>query len=162
MDPLTAFGLAANVVQFVTFAAGLISKPREVHNLAKGTTNDVLILDTIYTELLALSSKLEVSSQIDPDITIVPGKSALVDHTVAISKLSQTCKNDCTKLLEALRKLRGRDGPKSRWKSFKIALNTIWKSDEIAALEKRLHNIQTTLTLHICAVTRYAIPISGL
>jgi hypothetical protein len=154
MDPLTALGLAANVAQFVSFASELISKSEEIYASAKGCTSKVLTLETVYLQLRDLSSSLELSSQKDPKLVAVQGTSDFTKHVFAINDLSRSCKEDCDRLLEVLRKLRGGDGSKSRWHSFTLALKTIWKSNEIAALEQRLHHVQATLTLQICALTR--------
>jgi len=154
MDPLTAFGLSASVVQFVSFASDLISKSKEIHSSAKGCSAKVLTLETVYTQLRDLSTSLESSSQKDPRLAAVEGTSVLAKHVFAINDLSRSCKIDCDRLLEVLRKLQGGNRSRNRWQSFGLALKTVWKSSEIADLEFRLHHTQTTLTLHIDALTR--------
>ena len=153
MDPLTALGLSASVAQFVSFASDLISKSKEIYTSAKGCTSKVLTLETAYAQLRDLSSSLELSSKKDPKLEAVEGTSDFVKHVFAINDLSRSCKKDCDRLLEVIRKLQGGDGSKNRWQSFKLALKTVWKSNEIADLEQRLHHVQATLTLQICALT---------
>jgi hypothetical protein len=155
MDPLTALGLSANVAQFVSFASELISKSKEIYSSAKGCTRKVLTLETVYSQLRDLSSSLELSSRKDPKLAAVEGTSKFVKHVFAINNLSQLCKNDCDRLMEALRKLQGGEGSRNKWQSFTLALKTVWKSSEIADLEQRLHHVQATLTLQICALTKY-------
>lgn len=155
MDPLTALGLAASVSQFVSFASELISKSNEIYTSAKGCTGKVLTLQTVYAQLRDLSESLESSSQNDPRLTAVEGTSEFVKHVFAINDLSRSCKKDCDTLLEVVRKLQNGDGSKNLWQSFKLALKTAWKSNEIGDLEQRLHHTQATLTLHVCALTRY-------
>jgi hypothetical protein len=154
MDPLTALGLSASVAQFVSFASELISKSKEIYTSARGCTEKMLTLETIYTRLRDLSTSLESSSQKDPRLKAVEGTSEFVNHIFAINDLSGSCKMDCDRLLEVIRKLQGRDGVKNRWQSFTLALKTVWKGSEIEELEQKLHHAQTTLTLHICALTR--------
>ena len=155
MDPLAALGLAANLAQFVSFASELLSRSREIYASAKGCTTNVLTLETIYSQLRELSSGLELSSRRDPKLVAVEGTSEFVKHVFAINNLSQLCKNECDRLLEALRKLQGGGGSRNKWQSFMLALKTVWKSSEIADLEQRLHHVQATLTLEICALTKY-------
>jgi hypothetical protein len=154
MDPLTALGLSASVAQFVSFASELMSKSKEIYTSAKGCTDKVLTLETIYTQLRDLGSSLESSSQKDPKLEAVEGTSDFVKHVFAINDLSRLCKKDCDRLLEVLRKLQVGDGSKNRWQSFRLALKTAWKRNEIADLEQKLHHVQATLTLHICALTK--------
>ena len=162
MDPLTALGLAASVAQFVSFTSELMSKSKEIYISTKGCTDKVLTLETVYTQLQDLSSSLESSSQKDPKLERVEGTSGFVKHVFAINDLSRSCKKDCDRLLEVLRKLQVGDKSKNRWQSFTLALKTAWKRNEVADLEQRLHHVQTTLTLHICALTRYVSPAPSL
>lgn len=113
MDPLTAISLAGNIVQFVTFAASLISTTREVHSSVTGTANDVLVFENTSTDILDLSTKLGASEPVDED-NIVQRNSNFSNHIVAIQSLSKFCQNDCNKLLEILQQLKGRDGANGR------------------------------------------------
>jgi len=56
MDPLTALGLAASVVQFVSFASKIIATVASSD--ASGAPAELVSLDDVYTRLCALSHKL--------------------------------------------------------------------------------------------------------
>ncbi|KAK5654647.1 hypothetical protein OQA88_6968 [Cercophora sp. LCS_1] len=148
MDPLTAVGLAGSVVQFISFAIQLISKTKEVHASAKGQTEHVATIESIYGQLMDFSVKLEMSSKRE----LVETSSEAVKHVIAINDLSRSCEADCRRLLDIVRKLRSSGG---RWQGFRAALKTVWKAGEIDELEERLHRAQTTLTLHLCSLTSY-------
>ena len=149
------FGLAANIAQFVNFTTQLISKSKEIYNSADGVSNEISTLQWTYRQLQDLGQKLETSSPRDPAPNHVPGTdSEYAKRVSAISDLSRCCKDDCNRLLEVLRELTENGKTNSRWQSFRSALKTIWKAKEIASLERRLHNIQTSLTLEMCALTR--------
>ncbi|KAI8961684.1 hypothetical protein F5Y11DRAFT_220603 [Daldinia sp. FL1419] len=154
MDPLTAFGLSASIVQFIGFASDLISRSREIYNSSKGCTNETETLDTVYGQLRNLSSSLETSFAQDLVIEEVQEK-GIVQHVLAIADLASTCKLNCDRLLETVDELKGKNGAQTRWKSFKLALKTVWKDNKIVELENSLHHTQTTLILHICAMTSY-------
>lgn len=64
MDPLTAFGLASNVVSFVSFASDLIKTSFEVYSSASGSGENVLSLDNVYSNLSSLSTKLQCTCEI--------------------------------------------------------------------------------------------------
>lgn len=155
MDPLTALGLAAAVVQFVGFASHLVSKIKEIQESATGQSKQAATLETIYTQLQHLNSRLELSSKRDPRLEVVQGSTDLVAHVFAINDLSRICEGDCQRLLDIVRKLQVGNDSRRRWQSFRVALKTIWKGSEITDLEQRLHSTQTTLTLHVCSLTRY-------
>lgn len=150
MDPVTAIGIAGAVVQFVSFAHKLVSETREIHASAQSRSGHVATIDEIYTSLLRLNSQLQVSSTLNPNELESDG---IIKHVLAIRGLSQSCERDCAKLLEIAQKLRGKGETGGKLQSFRVALKTLWKSSEIEELEERLQRTQTTLTLHICALT---------
>ncbi|KXX78862.1 Vegetative incompatibility protein HET-E-1 [Madurella mycetomatis] len=155
MDPLTTLGLAANVMQFVSFASSLISKMREISTSADGATSETTTLDTVYGRLHRLSSELGLASQKNAVLEALDEKKDVVNLIFAINDLSRSCKEDCDKLLNVVQTLKSSGGTRRRWQSFRLALKGVWKSDEIAGLEQRLHYTQTSLTLHVCALTNY-------
>lgn len=63
MDPLTAFGLASNVISFVSFASALIQTSFELHRSDSDATGYVLSLDKVYGDLETLNSRLEFTCQ---------------------------------------------------------------------------------------------------
>lgn len=140
-------------MQFVSFASQLIAKTKEVHASATGQTKQAAALETVYSHLLELSSRLEKAAKSNQALELAEGGSEVVKHVFAINDLARSCEDDCQRLLEVVRKLKNRGDSSRPWQSFRIAVKTIWKANEIANLEKRLHNTQTTLNLHICALT---------
>jgi len=183
MDPLIAIGLAGSVVQFVSFACNLISKTKEIHGSSAGVTKDGESLEVVYSRLLGLSWRLQASDDDDDEDKRGPGgesapgwegegggddrtpavsggggggDAAVAKHVVGIRDLSRVCEVDCRKLLEIVGRLRrggGEGNANRKWRSFRAAVATVWKSGEIRELEGRLHLTQSTLTLHICALT---------
>lgn len=155
MDPLTSLGLAAGVVQFVSFASHLIIKTKEVYDSSTGQIDEVLTLETTYTRLHELSQSLEACSRRDPTLQNVEGNTDYVKNFLAIKDLSRNCECDCQKLLKIVDKLKTSGDSRHRWQTFRVALRTVWKGNEIAELEQRLHHTQMTLTLLVCSQTRY-------
>ena len=154
MDPLTALGVAANVAQFVVFAAQLISETKEIHSLAQGSSSRVLTLETTCRCLMLLMPKLEAGSKRDPILEHVKDLSSVKDHIFAINDLSRICQDNCSKLISISQTLKGNENGQSRWQSFRIAMKTVRKNNEIAELDYSLHNTQTSLTFHICVLAR--------
>jgi hypothetical protein len=61
MDPLTGLGLAANVLQFVDFAAEIVSKGNAIRKSTSGTLKDNAQLDIVCTRIQTLAADLEQS-----------------------------------------------------------------------------------------------------
>lgn len=157
MDPLTAFGLAANVVSFVSFASGLIKTSVELYRSGSDTTSDILTLDKVYGDLRTLSSRLERTAHDNARPQVPTLDECEMEKTVlAVKGLAKACKEDCDKLLQITDKLRLRRGDfGSKWKSFRVAMTKVWKEGDIEEIEERLHQRQATLTLHVCTISRY-------
>lgn len=155
MDPLTVLGLAAGVVQFVSFASHLIMKTKAVHDSSSGQTEEAATLETTYTRLHELSTVLETCSRHDPKLQILEGNTDYVKNVLAIKDLSRNCEDDCQRLLKIVDKLKTNGDLHHRRNTLAVALRTVWKGNEIAELEQRLHHTQMTLTLLVCTQTRY-------
>lgn len=157
MDPLTAFGLAANVISFVSFASGLIKTSVELHRSGADATGDVLSLEKVYEDLGALSTTLARTAHHNSRPWVPTLDECEVENTVlAVKRLAELCKEDCDKLLQITDKLRLRRGDfGSKWKSFRTAMKKVWKEGDIEEIEERLHQRQVALTLHVCTISRY-------
>lgn len=149
MDPLTAFSLAGTIVQFVDFATSLVRTTVEIHESIRGLSSEVSNLEEVYTALSEFSSELEASNQKTQGIP-----SSIRPQVTSLTRLSTSCKEDCDKLLKIVEKLT-LGGPGRRWKSFKAAVASLRKQDEIAKLERRISRTQSTLTLCICEIAKY-------
>ncbi|KAH6667689.1 hypothetical protein B0J14DRAFT_601221 [Halenospora varia] len=142
-DPLTALGLASNIVQLVTFTSDLISKGREIYKSADGTLVENLELETITTSLQVLSNEL---------VLPICERGKLTKTENQLQELCDGCKAVSGQLLDVIRGIKAK-GPHMRWNSFRQALNSVWREDEIEALETRLdryrRQIDTTLLISL-------------
>lgn len=152
MDPLTAFGLASNVVSFVQFASGLIKSSVEVYQSASGSSGDVVRFDNVYEELKGLSEGLKACSH----HSVPQPKSKLEKCFLKVKGIAEACHGDCEKLLELAESLKIKDskGLHKGLAAFRVALKKAWNQRKIDDLEKRLNSSQVTLTLHICYFSR--------
>lgn len=153
MDPVTALGLASNVVQFVQFASDLVKTAIEVRRSSSGCTADILTLDTLYGQLNDFNA--ELLSGRDNASSYLNGPGSKSDkNATSFRTLSLLCQSDCEKLLLVVRKLQVQDGSRGRWQSFRTALKSLWEKEDIRDLERRLQRTQMTMTFHICALAR--------
>lgn len=157
MDPLSAFGLAGTIAQFVGFAAKLISITVNIHGSSGGAHDEMENIEDVYSKLVEFSSGLQIDLVVEPQVAIDGFKNPLPryqDELRAIQELSASCRRDCNQLLDIVREIQLGKTSKATLKSFRSALKFLMKSDEISQIDKRLQRTQSSLTLQICSLSR--------
>ena len=137
LDPLTAIGLAGNIVQFVDFCSKVVSKAHRIYRSADGSLAENLDAETISRDLLYLTARVEAGSR----------PSSLAQEEQALKDLCTGCNDVAQELLTVLGNLKGRK--LGKWSSFKQALKSTWSKDRIEALQARLAGFREELDLHI-------------
>jgi len=152
MDPLSALGLAANVLQFVQFAFGLLTNAQRIHLSGPGPSDEEQRVEGIHARLLDFSALLQGRQQShNENEAIFPSSK----YILALAKLVEECQGHCEKLLEITRKLQVKDGTKARrWKSFEKALYETRKKEDIESLKSRIRDCQTEIVMHLCHISR--------
>lgn len=106
MDPASAIGLAASIIQLISFTSNLLSKTREIHNSADGTAVENLELEAITKSLQELSQE------------IAAGNRNLTKADKQLKELCDGCQKVTRELLELVQKLKGANSH-ARWRSFR-------------------------------------------
>ncbi|KAI1347984.1 hypothetical protein F5Y01DRAFT_328962 [Xylaria sp. FL0043] len=135
LDPLTALGLAGNIIQFVNFTAKLASGTSAVYKSAAGTSIDNAIIESIAKDAQRLSSVLQ-------DIEDCPKE--LEDLVIDSGSLAED-------LLDLLAKLKVQ-GRKTKWKSFVAALKGIWDNHKVVSFLWKISSLQAQIGYHIQAL----------
>lgn len=135
MDPLTALGLASNIIQLISFTSDLVSKGREIYKSADGALIEHMELETIAKSLQDLSADLPAQAK--------RGKS-LTRTEKQLRGICEGCNEVSGELIEAIQRLKA-TGNHKRWNSFRQALNSVWKENQIDALSKRLEKYRNQL-----------------
>jgi hypothetical protein len=142
LEGMAAFGLASNIIQFVDYSSKIVSKFREIHHSASGTTKDAIDLTIINQDLEKICSNLSSGAARAP-----PPPDGLAD-------LAKKCA-DCTeKLLQMLSKVRAKD-PRSKWQSARAALKSAWTSGDIKVIQDKISGFRFQLILHMQVLQRY-------
>jgi small-conductance mechanosensitive channel len=152
LDPLTALSLVGNVVQFIDFGTKLLAKGHELYNSADGAALGHTELISIAKDLQELNGRLNEalsSEQIE--------HKRLTDSDVALCKLSEQCSGVAGELAEALDKLSAQGTSHRRWKSFRQALKSMMKREEVDAITTRLQHLCDELNLHLLVSMKYAL-----
>ncbi|ROV99426.1 hypothetical protein VMCG_06407 [Cytospora schulzeri] len=152
MDPSSAFGLSASILQFITFTVSLINQSIDIHDSANGLSNQLLDIEDTYRDLCEFSLKFETTCRGSGDVDV---HAEIHEHVAGLEALAKDCQDDCRILLDVIGKLKIEDGPRRRWKSFKAAFVAYHKGDKIENLEKRLERIQGRMTTYMCRISNY-------
>ncbi|OBT75676.1 hypothetical protein VF21_05181 [Pseudogymnoascus sp. 05NY08] len=166
MDPISAMGCAASVIQFVDFGRKLVSGSLEIYRSADGMSAEHVSIEDILRGLSELIIPLHARSDARlHNVTNANKNRPKEKLSVAEKELNRICK-DCDdvaqQLLQELDKMRLRGGHR-KWKSFRQALGNIWNQSQITALEKKLERIQKQVdtTLLVCLRERIDASVNG-
>lgn len=152
MDPVSALGIAAGVIQFVQFSSAILNSTVKIYQSSQGVSHQSQHLSDVYTKLFHLSSGLQTEAF--PDESTANASNFVQGCSSAIIQLGKDCKADCDRLLDIVSKLQLCRSNGRWWKSFRIALKEYLKSDEISYLQKRIENYETTIMMHLCTLSR--------
>ncbi|OAL48076.1 hypothetical protein IQ07DRAFT_589538 [Pyrenochaeta sp. DS3sAY3a] len=138
LDPVSAFGVAAATLQFLEFSIKTVAVSKAVGT--KGSTDDILQLDTIYAHLKDTSAQLTqllkrpqplVASQVENELTRMAG----------------LCHEECKSFLVTISDMKVKCTKRNGLKNFRQALRIVWNEKAIEAFETRLIRYQRELTL---------------
>jgi hypothetical protein len=138
IDPLTALGLAANVLQFVDFASKLIGGLVVIYKSASAASEDNIVLDIVVRDIQRLSGSIV----------------ALEDFSGTLKELTDESSRISQELLAVLDKLCIK-GQKTKWKCFAVAVGGMWKRDKVESMATQLGRMQSQVTVHLQASIRY-------
>ena len=136
MDPLTALGVASNVIQIVDFSSRLLSRTQEIYRSQDGQLQDHVRLDDAATNLLELVTDLQNIK--------VPGHR---QQTVADRQLIRL-RNECQEVAQELREQLDRariQGGHRKWQSIYQAVKSVCSENKITVLRSKLDGIRKQL-----------------
>ncbi|KAI3336995.1 hypothetical protein HD806DRAFT_475355 [Xylariaceae sp. AK1471] len=162
MEALAALGLASNIVQFLDFTWRLTSATGQIANSTCGATERTIELDKIYGKLNTFSlSLLTPPKTVDSDneskrvqalfsnpVRDLQRQVIVQSHTRDLQELAADCSTLCQHLLSVTSKLQAKGDSSHKFRSFKVALKTLWGEKKIGDLEERLNRYQQAIALH--------------
>ena len=146
LDPVTAIGLASNILQFVVYGRRLIAEGYTLYRSSDGTLADHVKLETITTDFLQFSEQLVASPSPDSG------------EVEALRKLATSGRDTAVELLSVLNDLKLPEGPNRILQSLRQALRTARKREKIQKIEMDLDKLQKLLNLRLTAMMRYYFP----
>lgn len=148
LDPFTSLGVAGNVLQLITFAHGLVSESKRIHASVNGLLIENREAKEVAEDLQKLTATLSDSQQ----KWIPADESGVWDEDESeLRNLCDNCYAISTELVFRLQRLQvdERFGKRSRIKSFKQALVTVWQKDALENVAQRLERYQDQLNTRI-------------
>lgn len=131
MEPLSAVSLAGTVVQFIDFGCSLISESTSIYQSSSGQSQNNAELDLIATELSLLCAKVR--------------NDCVGESQGAISRLALACKAVADDLAVLISRIKGKGGKCGKWSSFRQALKSVLKGEELKNLCDRLERLRSQL-----------------
>jgi hypothetical protein len=148
MDPVSALGIAASVVQFLQFGSSLVSKSRQIYS--QGALSDHVECESTTRRLI------ELTKQITNSLTDLGSLGALSLDSQALQKICEKCVELSNELLSRLADLHVDETHKARkWKSFRQALKTVCSKERINDIAGRLKACSVELHLHLIMAIKY-------
>ncbi|KAM0430101.1 hypothetical protein ACHAPT_006107 [Fusarium lateritium] len=145
MEPFTALGLAAAIVQFIDFGSRLINTTREISVSAKGVTKEHETLDDICSHIYTLVDELDGAAD-------GAGTSQQkIQDEVALRQLSDKCRYTALELQNLIKSLYRTPG--GTIANFRQALRATCGLKKVSEMENRLKQFREQLIVHLVAIT---------
>ena len=147
MDPVTALGLAAGILQFVDFGTKLFMTSYQTYKFSKGETDENEHIEKLTTDLKSVADSLEqnprgiLGSPSDDDLNLL--QLARQSHDIA------------QELLGILEKVK-RKGKSKTWGAVHAAMRAMWNKEEIQSKFQRLEEIRSHVNTRLLILVRYA------
>jgi hypothetical protein len=133
MDPITALGVAGNIIQFLDFGLKLTSKADEIYKSTNGTLSENNGMEVLAEGLAKVTTRLEASCW------MATGNDELED-------ICRRCTLAADELLGALKNMK-LEGNKIKVKSAQVVLKAMWK--------KRLEGFRDEMQFHVLVDLKY-------
>lgn len=139
-EAVAALGVAATIVQFIDFSGRILSEGYRLHRSKRVSPSKNEELECIALDLHKLHDELQCQEN--------KTYQAPTPNDIQLQRLAEQCRDVCLELLEALEKMKTVD-PAGKWRSFRIALKTVWGESNIKSLQVRLDEARQELIVRI-------------
>ncbi|KAH9220710.1 hypothetical protein DL95DRAFT_477881, partial [Leptodontidium sp. 2 PMI_412] len=140
MDPLTAIGLASNIIAFVDFAGKLVSQGHEIYKSASGALQDNVDINNIVTDLSLHVNKLKEANTI----------TAPTQKEQQLQSLASKCSILAVEISQKLKKLNVDENAKMRGlRSIGKALRSAWGKKDLEDMMARLGTFRSEIQFSI-------------
>ena len=146
LDPITALGIAGNIVQFLDFSISLVGKAHDIYKSPDGTLAGNLDVAKVAETIRILQFKLQ------------SGKRSDVGYDSEIKGLLEgmcsSCDETAKELLDVLETLK-MQGKKTAWKSMRQAIKGVKSKEAVLEITGRLAQFRELLEMSILVDLRF-------
>lgn len=139
LDPLTALGLAGNLIGLIQFSYEIVSEGNKLYHDASGVLTQNKAVEEVSSDLAELSESLKAKQE---EWRLAHGRTALDPDELRLRNLCDRCVEVAYELQIQLNKLKAKEGRAKRLRSYKQALIAVWRKDDVEELERRLERYQ--------------------
>jgi hypothetical protein len=139
LEPISAIGIAGNIIQFIDFLGKIFSESREAYHSAVGSRAELIDLEVIAKHIEDLTLSLQLNS-------------SATQRSDLFASVQKSCLSRASELLGTINRLKVQPGPHRRWHSFQHAIRSVWKKDKIHGLQVRLRELQSQITAQMMCV----------
>lgn len=139
-EAVAAFGVAANVIQFIDFGCKLMTRLWQFYKSSRDNYESLPDVQRL-TALLDMLKTVNIPKNEENELDDGLQQLVLECHNVAtdLLKLLNTLQNDNRRKREAM----------------KAAFKLMWREDELLSLQKRLDQCKAQMIIHLLASLRY-------
>lgn len=134
MEVWASVACVASIVQLVDVVSRCISKSFELQRASDGVLESNAAVEDVVNHLVLLKDEIDAAATTISDPT-------LFNLCASVTAAAHD-------LLEVLNKVKV-EGPKTKWKTLRKAVRSVWSKEKIEDLEKRLLSFRDELNLHI-------------
>ena len=145
MDPITGIGLAASVIQLVSFSIGAAKTCREIYE--HGISDDHCHVDYVASHLASLTVSIEQSLQNPTTQSLRLSKEER--ELVTLSRACQNCGRQLQQEIQHLKTPRT-----SIVLAASKAARALWKKNRIEQIQKQLESYRSTLEISLLSRLR--------
>lgn len=146
LDPLTALGLAGNLIQVIQFSYDIVSEGNKIYHNASGVLTQNKAIEEVSSDLASLTESLKTKQD---EWRVAHGRTPLDLEELRLRNLCDRCVEVAFELQIQLNKLKAKEGRAKRLRSYKQAIIAVWRKDEVEELERRLERYQKELDTRV-------------
>ena len=154
MDPLSAVGLAGNILQLIDFSRKLLSDSRQIYESAQGASVKHFESASAAETLIKLDKKIQESFRAKTGNLTVDEQE--------LRRLCENCRRAALDLVTALNRFKLTNTKHRMCGSVWLAFTSNLRKDEIGDLLGRLQESRQQLDSHVLACLRYIVLIFDL
>ena len=148
MDPISALGLAGNIIQFIDFGCKLFSKTKAIYK--DGSLTESIDMQVVTDDLRQYSEKLRQGLQSSGTQQL-----GFSEDEKALLSMCDGCLQVAGEIDKALQALKLQSKP-GKCKSFRHAIKSVWSDKRLAELKRRLDMYSEQMDRRTLASLRYA------